>query len=308
MSNLDARHSYFSIELISIISFEEKEESEKDDLLEMIDFVFIGMNVKEEWYSFLSSDGTRYLYFFKSESRKRLGQLRRLCEKNLPSGEKFAIAGLDKSMFYAKVIQLKRNSEWIPIKQIAHFEEFSKDELKLEKFENQEYWYAWQKDIYYKIFDENSNIIESDSRKIISIIDDEGKKGKSSFLKWICYSHPKECIKLGFGSSSQLRASVLNNGPKRCYFIDLPRTAAKEDKLSNLISVVEEIKNGHVMSTMYGKGGSLIMPHPHIFIFSNKALKYDSLSKDRWEIYKVTDDFKLKQINVKGSSGMLLKK
>lgn len=276
-SNFDARHSYFSVELISIISFEEKEQSEKDDLLEMIDFVFIGMNVKDEWYSFLSVDGTRYLYFFKSESRKRLGQLRRLCERNLPSGEKFAIVGHDKSKFYAKIIQLKKSSKWIPIKQVTHFEEFSKDELELDKFENQEYWFTWQKDIYNKIFDESGNILKSDPRKIISIIDEEGKKGKSTFLKWICHSYPKEFLKLGFGSSSQLRASVCNNGPRRCYFIDLPRTSAKDDKIPNLISVIEEIKNGHVMSTMYGKSGSLIMPHPHIFIFSNKPLSYNSM-------------------------------
>ena len=82
----------------------------------------------------------------------------------------------------------------------------------------------------------------------------------------------------------------MNHGPKRAYFIDLPRTQGFYDKKGDLLSVIEEVKNGHVMSSMYGKGGVLIMPHPHIFIFSNDALIYQSLSKDRREVYTLTEE------------------
>ena len=64
------------------------------------------------------------------------------------------------------------------------------------------------------------------------------------------------------------------------------------------MSIIDEIKNGHVMNTIYGANQSLIMPNPHVFIFSNKALKYDSLSKDRWEIYEISNDFKFKSIDI----------
>lgn len=86
----------------------------------------------------------------------------------------------------------------------------------------------------------------------------------------------------------------MNNGPKNIYFIDLPPTPEKKDKMEDLISVLEEIKNGHVMSTMYGSGRCLLMPHPHIVIFSNQALNYSFLSKDRWKVYEITDKLILK--------------
>jgi hypothetical protein len=307
MSKLETRHSYFSVELISLNDFEEKEQSEKDDLLEMMDFLFVGMNVKDDWYSFLSTDGRHYVYFLKCETRKRLGQLRRLCEKHLPSGEEFAIAGYDKVTFYTKLKQFQNSPEWVPIKQMTHYQEFTEEELELTQFDNRDNWFPWQREIYDKIFNEKKNIKRADNRKIVSIIDDEGKKGKSTFLKWICHSNPKDFLKLGQGSASQLRAAVLNNGPKRCYFIDLPRTQGFYDKKTDLLSVVEEIKNGHVMSSMYGKGGVLMMPPPHIFIFSNEALNYQCLSKDRWEVYTLTEE---PQPRLKETlkNGVLLKK
>lgn len=307
MSKLETRHSYFSVELISLNDFEEKEQSEKDDLLEMMDFLFVGMSVKDDWYSFLSTDGRHYVYFLKCETRKRLGQLRRLCEKHLPSGEEFAIAGYDKVTFYTKLKQFQNSPEWVPIKQMTHYQEFTEEELELTQFDNRDNWFPWQREIYDKIFDEKKNIKRADDRKIVSIIDDEGKKGKSTFLKWICHSNPKDFLKLGQGSASQLRAAVLNNGPKRCYFIDLPRTQGFYDKKTDLLSVVEEIKNGHVMSSMYGKGGVLMMPPPHIFIFSNEALNYQCLSKDRWEVYTLTEE---PQPRLKETlkNGVLLKK
>ena len=129
-------------------------------------------------------------------------------------------------------------------------------------------------------------------------IDKEGKKGKSEFLKWICHNYPKECIKLSQASESQLRAAVIKCGPKRCYFFDLRQIDELNDKMDNLMSIIDEIKNGHVMNTIYGANQSLIMPNPHVFIFSNKALKYDSLSKDRWEIYEISNDFKFKSIDI----------
>jgi hypothetical protein len=82
----------------------------------------------------------------------------------------------------------------------------------------------------------------------------------------------------------------MNYGPKRAYFIDLPRTQGYYDKKGDLLSVIEEVKNGHVMSSIYGKGGILMIPPPHIFIFSNEALNYQSLSKDRWEVYTLTEE------------------
>jgi hypothetical protein len=263
----------------------------------MMDFLFVGMSVKDDWYSFLSTDGRHYVYFLKCETRKRLGQLRRLCEKHLLSGEEFAIAGYDKVTFYTKLKQFQNSPEWVLIKQMTHYQEFTEEELKLTQFDNRDNWFPWQRELYDKIFDEQNNIKQADDRKIVSIIDTDGKKGKSFFLKWLCYWYPKQFLKLGCGTASQLRSGVIRNGPKRAYFIDLPWTQGSDNRMCNLISMVEEVKNGHVVSTMYGRGGSLIMPNPHIFIFSNKPLKYNYRSSDRWDIYRVTNDLKLKKLD-----------
>lgn len=138
----------------------------------------------------------------KCETRKHLGQLRRLCEKHLPSGEKFVIAGLDKVTFYTKLKQLQNSPEWIPIKQVTHYQEFTEAELELTRFETRDNWFPCRQQIYDQLFDEKKNIKRADDRKIISIIDNEGKKGKSTFLKWICHSNPKDFLKLGYESAS----------------------------------------------------------------------------------------------------------
>jgi hypothetical protein len=77
----------------------------------MIDLIFAGMSVGEEWYSFLSTDGTRYYYFLKTETRKRLGQLRKLCQKNLPSGEEFYLEGYTKGNFLKKVKEFQSSPD-----------------------------------------------------------------------------------------------------------------------------------------------------------------------------------------------------
>jgi hypothetical protein len=296
---MESNSNYFSFEVNSKINFENRSESDKDYLLEMVIMIFVKMSINDVWFSFLSSNGYNYIFLFKSKGQKRLEQLQRLCQKYLPSSNDFNITEYDKVTFQAKLKQLQNSpEEWIPIKLVTHSYEFTKSELELEKFDNEEYWFPWQKEIYSKIFDEKGNIIRPDKRKIISIIDKEGKKGKSEFLKWICHNYPKECIKLSQASESQLRAAVIKCGPKRCYFFDLRQIDELNDKMDNLMSIIDEIKNGHVMNTIYGANQSLIMPNPHLFIFSNKALKYDSLSKDRWEIYEISNDFKFKSIDI----------
>lgn len=296
---MESNYSYFGVDLKSIINFKDKSESDKDYLLEMVAIIFRRMRINDECFSFLSSNECHYIYLFKCEGQKRIGQLQRLCKKYLPSVDDFHITEYDKVTFQAK-LKLLQNSpeEWIPIKLVTDSNEFTKSELELEKFDNEEYWFPWQKEIYSKIFDEKGNVIRPDKRKIISIIDNEGKKGKSEFLKWICYNYPKECIKLSQASESQLRAAVIKCGPKRCYFLSLGRIDELNNKMDNLMSIIEEIKNGHVMNTTYGTNRSLIMPYPHVFIFSNKTLKYDSLSKDRWEVFEISNDFKFKSIDI----------
>jgi hypothetical protein len=47
---------------------------------------------------------------------------------------------------------------------------------------------------------------------------------------------------------------------------------------------------------MFGSGKTLLMTPPHIIVAGNRPLNYELLSKDRWVIFEITKDKKLKNI------------
>ena len=100
-------------------------------------------------------------------------------------------------------------------------------------------------------------------------------------------NRPDEVAKITFGTASQLRSSIISAGPKKCYFLDLPRTIPNDDSLTLILGVIEDIKNGHIVFNIYGRYGSLLMDPPHILIFANVKCPKESLSEDRWQIYEI---------------------
>lgn len=158
--------------------------------------------------------------------------------------------------------------------------------------------YPWQSDVLNFIYDERKEeFIPSDDRTIVWIQDKSGNTGKSKFIKWICVNRPNEVAKITFGTSSQLRSSLISAGPRLCYFIDIPRTKGYEDSLDSIISTMEDLKSGHIVSNFYGKYTQLIMNPPHIIIFSNEDCPKKKLSLDRWKIFKIDrKSFKLVDI------------
>ena len=49
---------------------------------------------------------------------------------------------------------------------------------------------------------------------------------------------------------------------------------------------------------MYGHGTTLLMEPPHIIVSSNYHMKYHLLSKDRWNVFTITEKHKLKNVNI----------
>lgn len=74
---------------------------------------------------------------------------------------------------------------------------------------------------------------------------------------------------------------IVNIGVKKCYLIDIPKTRSQEESLNSLITVLEDCKNGHVVSSMYGTGFTLLMDPPNIIIFSNQSCPVKLMSEDR---------------------------
>ena len=70
----------------------------------------------------------------------------------------------------------------------------------------------------------------------------------------------------------------------------------QNDRETDLLSILENIKSGLMTNTRYGSRKPLMMESPHIIISSNSVLKYKLLSVDRWEVYRITNSNKLKKL------------
>lgn len=153
--------------------------------------------------------------------------------------------------------------------------------------------YPWQNRLFNKIFESDSlSIKDPDDREIIWIFDPIGNSGKSKFVKYLC-SASNNVVKITFGTAPQLRSAIISIGMRKVYIIDMPRTLSEEDSLPSLISTLEDLKNGFIVSVFYGKYQKLLMDPPVVIVFSNKICPMRMMSDDRWlnlEINKKTMD------------------
>lgn len=281
-----------------------QESTNLNELIASLEIIAEEMSADEFHYQFVREEENSLVItsYFKPEKRKRMGQFLKICEKNLPSYmiNKKEINCLTQETFENHIDKLKNDPNW---KTILEPTGVSKSYIgdDLNHFNDLNNFFPWQKKIYSMILDSEGNVKAADDRKIISIIDTEGKKGKSSFIKFLCFKNPIEIYKLSYGLSSQLRSAVINGGGRKCYIIDLPRTKGANDKMEDLLSVIEEIKNGFITSPMYGKSSILMMEPPFVIVFSNYPLPYQALSKDRWQCFVLTNNNKpdLKEFNPK---------
>lgn len=147
--------------------------------------------------------------------------------------------------------------------------------------------FLWQSKIIAKLVDEDSGSIKAtDDRTIIWIHDPKGGVGKSKLVKWMC-SRFNGITKISFGTSNQLRSAIIAAGIHKVYFIDIPRTLGTEDSLNSVITNLEDLKNGFVVSAFYGKHQTLMLDPPHIVVFSNMVCPIKLMSEDRWEKYVI---------------------
>lgn len=126
-----------------------------------------------------------------------------------------------------------------------------------------------------------------DDRSIVWIADPVGNHGKSKLMKWLRVQSDFDCARIPMGSATQIKTSVIEKGPHRVYMVDLPRTVGKEERIQEIYSALEEVKNGWVESAMYGKAAELLMEPPHVIIFSNGYPTLSHMSHDRWKVYKL---------------------
>jgi len=142
-------------------------------------------------------------------------------------------------------------------------------------------FYNWQKVVFHIAMG------KPDDRSIHWFYDTTGNRGKTQLTRMLLANHGKEvgvipCV----GTSNQLVSAIINMGMRKTYILDIPRAKSGgdwEDRIADLMLTIESIKNGLLVSAMYGKLNQLLMPHPNVIVFSNYRLY--GLSPDRWKKY-----------------------
>ena len=159
----------------------------------------------------------------------------------------------------------------------------------------------WQNFILNEWFDnDRKKMYNRSGRKILFVYDTKGNTGKSTLCKHCAISRQKDvCLLPVSGNANQLVSSILNAGSFSNYILDLPRCKPGENEkwIQDILFVIEQLSNGLLINSMYGKYTRLVMNNPQIVVFSNwKVPEY--LSQDR---YIYIDPSKFIVPNVSGS-------
>lgn len=159
------------------------------------------------------------------------------------------------------------------------------DYSDIEFLTHRENRFPWQNSIIDELFESFPHSLKDpDDRTIYWISDETGCSGKSKLIKCMCCYFPFG-TKISFGSANQLRSAAISAGPQRLYIIDVPRTLGADDSINDILSTVEDLKNGYVVSSFYGNYQKLIMKPPAIVIMSNMRCPVGKMSADRWRCY-----------------------
>lgn len=142
-------------------------------------------------------------------------------------------------------------------------------------------WRPWQKDVIDLIDADNSD------RTINWIYEPTGNVGKSFLCKFISLrSDVIICQGKAADIFNQVNSTIESGVLPKLVICDIPRVSL--DYLS--YNAIENLKNGLLYSGKY-KGGKCVFPCPSVFCFANEKPKMEKLSKDRWVIYEIKDDF-----------------
>lgn len=143
-----------------------------DKLDNSVDLIFSTMKVRSVWYKFVNKNKLEYIYLFKTEDRKRKGQLAKACEKIFDKDQEYQIDALNKFSFEKDLCRFEQNENFELSRKPVPFSDYTADDIKI--FYNPKNWYPWQKDLYKMIFDEDGSFKEPHPRHIISIVDKPG--------------------------------------------------------------------------------------------------------------------------------------
>jgi hypothetical protein len=152
--------------------------------------------------------------------------------------------------------------------------------------------YPWQQEVK-----DISNIF--DTRKINIIIDYDGNNGKSTIAHHLRLTMNGICLPICNDGEKIIQSccniltskNVRNTIP---IFIDLPR-AMDKTRLYGIYTAIEQVKSGWVYDVR-NQWKEWDYDSPVIWVTTNRAPEENWLTKDRWNLYAITPEKKLKKI------------
>ena len=310
----DNKNSYFMVSLKRNPLCPIKTMEQFEDSMEP---VLSKMNATYETYSIsrVTTENNEQIpeavFLFKTNTRKRLGLLRNALAKNMNIVEfsnetdeykratylSGKCEALTKTEFITFLNKFKESNEYkIHQENQLNYKYNAKD---IEVLFDSKNWHRWQKKLYDLIFNAQGKIRPADNRKIIFIEDPKGNSGKSSFLKYLYYKYKNDIGLITEGTSTQLKRSIVMQGGKKIYCVDLPRTA-DSSICSGLSNSLESLKNG-LITSMYGGGidGDQLLITPPSIIVTGNDLSVSTWTLDKWEVYRITKDLDWENISDK---------
>lgn len=131
---------------------------------------------------------------------------------------------------------------------------------------------------------------EFDMRSIDLIFDPVGNIGKSMFTEYMESLDLVEEIP-PYRLMDDIFQWVYGRPKKKAYFFDLPR-GMKKDKLGDLYAGIEIVKNGCCYDKRY-TAKKVRFDRPRIFIFTNVLPEFKLMSKDRWNVWQITEEYEM---------------
>jgi len=145
-----------------------------------------------------------------------------------------------------------------------------KDDLRLLEEDN---FYDWQRTLLAQLGQ------QPDKRSVLWYFDPEGGCGKTEICRYLLAKVEGVLYLTSAAGKDLVHQVVKAQKDPKIIIMNLPRSA--EGKFS--YASVESIKDGLIFSGKY-EGGSRLMPHPHLVIFSNWYPDITQLTPDRWII------------------------
>jgi len=146
---------------------------------------------------------------------------------------------------------------------------------------------GWQE----KMFKECGNYCD---RTINLVYNPSGGCGKSIFSEYLEFKGMAEEIP-PFRLMDDIFQWVAGRPIKPVYIVDMPR-GMKKDRLGDFYSGIEVIKNGVAYDKRY-HAKKIRFNRPRVFVFTNELPNLDLMSKDRWVIWMVDEEYEVIELN-----------